>query len=120
MFVAQPESSERRVLITGVLTTHSGIIPIANHAYKGLDVALPFLQSLHIPFAKTQHFITNKYFEIQGSTADGRANVLFAGVPDPLKPGENTLYGCRYTWKFRKTDKGWRTAYTLVEKVWER
>lgn len=96
-----------------------GVIPIKTRVYKGIEEGLPYLKSLHVPFVKTQHLITNRYFDIDGDTAEGRANILFAGVPDPKYPKRNVRFGCRYTWKFRRTERGWKTASTMVEKVWE-
>ena len=70
-------------------------------------------------FAKQQHFISNHVFEVDGDRASGRANLIFAGVMDATNSKMNYRMGMRYTWQFTRTDDGWKTVHTKVEKVWE-
>lgn len=66
----------------------------------------------------TQHNIVNSNFQIDGDTATGTANIIFAAVPAGGEPSDVYLMGGRYRWKFARTAQGWRIADAWEEFFW--
>jgi hypothetical protein len=85
----------------------------------GREKTIGVLSGLMSSYALTQHAIMNLNFDIAGDAATGQANILFGGCKDSRAPSVSDRLGSRYTWRFKRTAAGWRTAYTQVEKVWE-
>lgn len=50
--------------------------------------------------------IANTRFRVNGDEATGTGVVLFTGVPDARKPGEQVVSGGHYDWRFRRTPDG--------------
>lgn len=71
-------------------------------------------------FKVQQHLIGNTRFRVNGDEATGTGIVIFTGVPDPEIPGEHTVSGGHYDWRFRKTEAGWKLAYSNLRFIWSR
>lgn len=89
---------------------------------KGRDSTAQALSYFVSKFKRTQHSIMNMDFDIDpsGTTATGRANIIWAGVGDDIGRHYVAQTGSRYKWKFQKhSETGkWETAYTLVDILW--
>lgn len=69
-------------------------------------------------FKVQQHAITNLDFDIDGDSAAGKGDLLFAALPDPEQPATAFFARARYNWKFTRTEEGWRIADVKAEFVW--
>lgn len=65
-----------------------------------------------------QHIMINLYFDIDGDTATGTGNLIFAAMTDVTNPVDHYLAGGRYRWKFQRTPQGWRFKHTNLKWLW--
>ena len=71
-------------------------------------------------FEVQEHVIANTRFRVNGDDATGTGVVLFTGVPDAKKPGEQVVAGGHYDWRFRRTQDGWKLCYSFLNFIWSR
>ena len=71
-------------------------------------------------FEVQTHVIANTRFRVNGDEATGTGVVLFTGVPDAKKPGEQVVSGGHYDWRFRRTPDGWKLCHSFLNFVWSR
>lgn len=71
-------------------------------------------------FEVQEHIIGNTRFRVSGDEATGTGVVIFTGVPDAKKPGEQIVSGGHYDWRFRKTADGWKLSYSFLNFIWSR
>lgn len=64
------------------------------------------------------HYIVNVDADIDGDTATGTGNIIFAALTDETRPTNVLLQGGRYKWTFKRTEAGWRIARTKLRFIW--
>lgn len=70
-------------------------------------------------WAETQHNIASRDFHVDGDTASGTANILFAGLPVGADPTQCYTMGGRYRWTFVRDAAGaWTIADAWEEFIW--
>lgn len=65
-----------------------------------------------------QHIMINLDFDIDGDSATGTGNLIFAATTDASNPVDHYMAGGRYRWKFQRTAQGWRIKHTNLQWLW--
>ena len=88
--------------------------------YKGRDDIVGIQsERLEARYERTQHFIVNCAFDVDGDHATGHGNLIFIGIPKASEPATNYVSGGLYNWEFKRTAAGWRSSHTRLEFLWE-
>jgi SnoaL-like domain len=65
-----------------------------------------------------QHLLANLDFEVDGDTAEGTGNLLFAATLSVAKSPPDYALGGKYRWTFARGDEGWQIKYAALEPSW--
>jgi hypothetical protein len=91
---------------------------------RGRDAIVAQVSGNHTPERRSQHLVGDVVVDLDGDTAQARANVFAAFAPSapddasPLAPPAQVTFGTVYRYRAVRTPGGWRLSAVEITPLW--